>query len=197
MLKDQFDSLVSDMTFQKKRLNQHLPEFLAYLEYTKAYFDFCGVTRPVVVEVGILDGAQRIFYEQLLNAEYISIDIDPKAPATIHGDSSALSTVQEVVRMLGGRPIDLCFIDGLHTYEGAKADLNAYYPLTRHIVALHDILTPKLHPHDPVDVIRLWREILAGNKHDTLLTIQHFNPRDPREFNGRPLGIGVVVKRRS
>ena len=177
-----------------KRLNQHLPEFAAWLLFAASHLSARGVGRPVVVEIGILDGAQRRFYEELLGAEYIGLDIDPKAPAEIRGRSSDPRTAQALRERLGGRPIDVLFIDGLHTYEGAKADFEIYGAMTRHLVALHDIHTPKLHPGDPVEVYRLWAEILEGNRTDTIVEIRHHNPRRPEEFNGRPLGIGVLVK---
>ena len=196
MSKIQFKEAIEKAEVEGKRLNQHIPEFKAFLEYVNGYFKFNGISRPIVVEIGILDGVQRAFYEKILNARYLSIDIDPKAPCTILGDSRSFDTLDKLKELLNGSMIDLLFIDGLHTYEAAKSDYEMYYPLVRHIVALHDIHTTKLTPTDNVDVIRLWNEILENNKMDTLLTIQHFNPRKPTEFNGRPLGIGVIIKRR-
>ncbi len=189
-----FDEVLALMAMAGKRLNQHVPEWQAFIEYASWYFQAWGVARPVVVEIGILDGAQRRFYETILNAEYIGLDIAPGIGAEIVGDSAAPETVAKLKERLVGRPIDLLFIDGLHTYAGVKADYELYGPLTRHIIAIHDIHTPKLDPNDEVDVMRLWDEILATNKTDTIITIQHHNPRPPQEFNGRPLGIGLVLK---
>jgi hypothetical protein len=189
-----FSEILASVQRDGLRLNQHIPEFRTWLRLCAWYFQDIGVFKPVVVEIGILDGAQRRFYEQLLGAEYIGIDIDPKAPADIHGDSSAPGTIAQLQQRLDDQPMDVLFIDGLHTYEGAKADLEAYGPLCRHIIGIHDIRTPKISPQDTVNVIPLWAEIMATNKTDTILSIDHFNPRDPRAFNGRPLGIGVLLK---
>lgn len=191
---DRFNDLMASLEASGKRLNQHVPEFRAFLEYAQGYFMARGISRPIVVEIGILDGAQKRFYKYLLNAEHISIDNYPGANPDILGDSGAKSTLASLERRLAGRHVDLLFIDGLHTYEGAKSDYEKYGYLTKHIVAIHDIQTPKLDPNDEVDVMRLWNEILATNKTDTLITIQHYNPRCPEEFNGRPLGIGLVVR---
>jgi len=163
------------------RLNQHIPEWETYLEFADMVFKNRGVDRPIVVEIGILDGMQKRFYKELFNAQYISIDINPKAPANIIG-------------ILDGRKIDLLFIDGLHTYDGVKADYEIYNPLVKHITAIHDVLTPKNNPRDSVNVIDFWDELKITNTEDTLLTIQHHNNRPLNAFNGRPLGIGVVLK---
>jgi hypothetical protein len=189
-----FDELLSSVEKDGLRLNQHVPEWRTFMEIAQAYFENRGIFKPIVVEIGILDGAQRRFYEDLLGAEYIGIDVNPKSPAYILGNSAAPGTVDELKKRLGGWPIDLLFIDGLHTYAGAKADYEIYGPLTKHLIAIHDIHTPKLWPGDPVDVARLWTEILETNKTDTIITIQHHNPRRPEEFNGRPLGIGLILK---
>jgi hypothetical protein len=189
-----FNGLVAPLNAGGKRLNQHVPEWRTFLEYASGYFGTRNIDRPVVVEIGVLDGAQRGFYEDLLGAEYIGIDVNPKSPADIVGDSAALETVNRLAWMLGSRAIDLLFIDGCHTYEGVKADYEIYGPMTRHIVAIHDIHTPKLDARDKTEVFRLWNEILATNRTDTLVTIQAHNDRDPRRFNGRQLGIGLVIK---
>ena len=191
-----FKNILSDVERKRKRLNQHLPEFLAYLEYAAAYFDFNNIANPLVVEIGILDGAQEQFYKRLLFAEYISIDIDKNAPATIHGDSGDTKIFEKLMALLSGRKIDLLFIDGLHTYAGVKRDYELYSPLVSHLIGIHDVLTYKLNEKDSVDVKRWWQEMLDSNKEDTLFTIQHYNPRPPEAFNGRPLGIGIIVKGR-
>jgi len=193
-----FDGLVTSIEIEEKRLNQHIPEWRAFLELASGYFTAHGIMRPIIVEIGILDGAQRRFYENLLNAEYIGIDSGMEGTMMgnpdIAGDSRLPETLEKLKARLAGRMIDLLFIDGLHTYEGVKSDYEIYGPMTKHIIAFHDIHTPKLYPGDSVDVARLWGEILATNKTDTIITIQHHNPRHPEEFNGRPLGIGLVIK---
>jgi hypothetical protein len=189
-----FYELMAQLKREGCRLNQHIPEWRAFLEYVSGYFRVREIFRPIIVEIGILDGAQRRFYETFLGAEYIGIDIEPKGPADIIGDSADPKTVATLKTILRGRQIGLLFIDGWHTYEAVKKDYEIYGPLTKHIIAIHDIHTPPLDANDPVDVRRLWNEILAENKTDTIITIQHHNPKRMDEFNGRPLGIGLVVK---
>jgi hypothetical protein len=190
---DRFDELVASLAKEGRRLNQHLPEWRTFLECTGNYLKDRGVNRPIVVEIGILEGAQKRFYEDLLGAYHIGIDNNPHTPADIIGNSAAPQALAKLKTILGGRMIDLLFIDGLHTFEGVKADYEIYGPLTRHIVAIHDILTPKVKPTDAVDVIRFWTSLVESNKADTILTIQHYKQLRV-EFNGLPMGIGMILK---
>lgn len=187
-----FDELMASVERDGLRLNQHVPEWRVFLEYVSGYFLVHGLMRPVVVEIGILDGAQRRFYEHCLNAEYIGIDSKTegsgKGKPDILGNSRDPETRKSVETLLAGRMIDLLFIDGDHSYPGVKSDYEIYGPLTRHVIAIHDIHTPT------VDVRLLWGEILSTNRNNTLVTIQRYNPRDPNAFNGRQMGIGLIVK---
>ena len=188
------DRTEQNNTQGKNRLNQHVPEWLTFLEFVGSLFVSRDVPKPIVVEIGVLDGAQRMFYETLFDAKYIGIDINPKAPATIHGDSRKPGVLYQLKEQLNGSHIDLLFIDGLHTYEGVKSDYDIFNPLVRHVTAIHDILTPKNGPQDEVNVIPFWNELKETNTKDTLITVQHHNPKPADVFNGRPLGIGMVVK---
>lgn len=101
-------------------------------------------------------------------------------------DSHAAETVQLVNQRLGGRPIDLLFIDGDHTYAGARKDFELYWPLVAPSgwVALHDI-APQ--PKDPsIEVWRLWGEIKQQGGQTS-----EFQDDTP---NGRKIGIGLVHK---
>ncbi|GAG26087.1 unnamed protein product, partial [marine sediment metagenome] len=60
-------------------LSQSIPEWRAFLEYVYGYFRARDIKRPVVLEIGSEDNYQRRFYEELLDAEYIGIDNNPKA----------------------------------------------------------------------------------------------------------------------
>lgn len=59
----------------------------------------------------------------------------------VRANSHSASTLEETKRLLSGRPIDLLFIDGDHTFEGVKKDWEMYSPLVRAggLVAFHDV----------------------------------------------------------
>lgn len=60
----------------------------------------------------------------------------------IEGDSHSSETLKSVRAVLGGRRLDLLFIDGDHSYEGVGKDFEMYAPLVRPggLIALHDIV---------------------------------------------------------
>lgn len=60
------------------------------------------------------------------------------------GDSIDPQTVAEVERILDGRPLELLFIDSLHTVEHATAELAAYMPLLAPValVVMDDLNQP-------------------------------------------------------
>ena len=166
------------------QLGQSASEWKCFLEFVDAYFGGRGVLNPVVVEIGVLHNCQKPFYVELLNAEHVGIDRGSQAD--IVGDSRRPETVEKLKVQLTGRPIDLLFIDGDHAYASVKSDYEMYGPLTKHIIALHDI--------SGSDAGRLWEEITAIDKGNLLLTIQHYNPLTIGITAGYQMGIGLIIK---
>jgi cephalosporin hydroxylase len=60
----------------------------------------------------------------------------------VQGDSHEAVTCDAVRAALGGRPLDLLYLDGDHSFEGVAADFRLYAPLVRAggLVVLHDIV---------------------------------------------------------
>ena len=74
-------------------------------------------------------------------------------------NSHARNTLERLEAELGGRKIDFLFIDGDHTYEGARGDFESYSRLVAPggLIGFHDI---KRHPNGRGgEVYRLWAEI--------------------------------------
>ena len=122
-----------------------------------------------VVEIGVHTGGTLWAWGQCARPDAVLIGIDiylgnvnPAASGDarvrlIKGDSRAESTITQVERELGGRPVDLLFIDGDHTYETVKTEFEMYSPLVRSggVIAFHDILIP--------EIARYWDEISHGD----------------------------------
>ena len=179
--------------FKRKELGQDPYEWLNFLEFTSSYFATRGIPRPLVVEIGIWNGLQRRFYEGLMDAEYIGIDnLKPFAPLTVTesctvpeivGDSHDRAIVECLKERLAGRPIDLLFIDGDHSYASVKQDYEFYSPLTRHIVAFHDMIGTE-------GVARFWAELWTAEKNRPFVIFH----RDSSADWVLQMGIGLLIK---
>jgi predicted O-methyltransferase YrrM len=77
----------------------------------------------------------------------------------IRGDSHKQATFDRTVNALKDSPVDLLFIDGDHSYDGAKKDFLRYRTLVRPggLIVFHDILESKI--DNDVTVAPLWQEI--------------------------------------
>jgi cephalosporin hydroxylase len=147
----------------------------------------------VIVEIGSYAGGTLWAWTQIARSVY-AVDLPPTgtyastgAPQQPHGasmvfgDSHDPLTVETLRSILQGRPIDVLFIDGDHTYEGVKADHVMYGPLVRAggLIAFHDIVA---HPGQPdIEVHRYWAETR------TPYAIEIIAPTDPPWG-----GIGVL-----
>lgn len=106
----------------------------------------------------------------------------------IRGDSHDLSTRDALVRAIPSREVDLLFIDGDHSYEGALQDFADYGETVRTggVVAFHDILP---HPNVPgCDVDRVWRDIADGYEH-----AEFTDPGETHPEWGQWGGIGALI----
>lgn len=107
----------------------------------------------------------------------------------VRGDSHDPGVQRSVRLCLGEREVDLLFIDGDHSEEGAWADFNDYSQLVAEggVIAMHDILP---HPDVPgCDVDLAWASVRAEN----WKTIEFCDANDRHPEWGQWGGIGVVV----
>ena len=144
----------------------------------------------VIVEVGS-DAGGTLWAWQQLGARVIGVDlpgagfnsglaINDHGCEIIYGDSHDPLTRQALLGVLKGRPVDMLFIDGDHTYSGVKADYDMYSPLVRAggIVALHDICD---HPHVPQCKVKAFWDSLDTSGKEEIVT-------EPATW----MGIGVI-----
>jgi predicted O-methyltransferase YrrM len=180
---------------------QHPGEIAGLLELVRAL-------RPrIVVEIGSASGGTLFLLTRVAapDALLVSIDLpggrwgggyqlwrvplyrafarDRQRIVLLRADSRAPRTAGRLVDILDGKPIDLLFIDGDHSYAGVKADFGAYAPLVRPggIVALHDIVADPDQPE--VEVARFWGEISARLPSRQLV----------ERPNQRSYGLGVIT----
>ena len=156
---------VADEAVRVRRALQKPGELAGLLERLAAH-------RPkVIVEIGSdaggtlwawsrLPGPPRVIGVDLPGGPYSSgAQLDTHGAVMIIGNSHLRQTRDLVRQQLAGELADVLFIDGDHTYAGARADYQAYRQLVAPggLIVLHDIVP---HPARPdVGVHRLWQEI--------------------------------------
>jgi hypothetical protein len=187
-----YQELLAEHRATKKTLGQTLPEWQMFLEFAAAYFRERVPAGPMVVEIGTLDQSQKRFYEGLLGATHIGIDINGSAQGRpdIVGDSRDPRTYAELQRRLDGRPIDLLFLDGNHTYDYVKFEFETYGALTLHLIAFHDLFETQ---EPGLEVGRFWLELMTKEKLHPMLTFWAHNS-SKTIWPGHEMGIGLFIK---
>jgi predicted O-methyltransferase YrrM len=92
----------------------------------------------------------------------------------VFGDSRAAGTRQ--LAMLGG-PYDAVFIDGDHSRDGVEEDWKRYGPMSRGIVAFHDVCSDGVRLTGPGALFRI---LAATRRHETI------------SVDAKRRGIGVI-----
>ncbi len=171
----------------------------------------------VVVEIGTARGGMLFCFSQLAarDATLVSIDL-PGAPNCggqtpgerevfasfgpltqqfhfIPEDSHLATTREHLLAILGGRGIDLLFIDGDHSYEGCLADFEMYSSLVspQGIIAFHDIcLFPGEWPGTGVGLA--WQEVKARYGGEEIIDPEGVTTPELQPGQRWRWGIGVV-----
>jgi len=184
-----FDKLMKPKPFQFR------PEWRTFLEICEAYLKRHEIKNPIVVELGIWRDRQRKFYEKFFGAHYIGIDFSNiQGTPDILGNTHDPKTLDALKKRLKGRPINILFIDGGHSYEDVKEDFETYSPLCTDIIALHDIESYRYLKGKRTKVWKFWdklkikvRKGMKGYRHLLLISIH--------QYRGGNMGIGVIIKK--
>lgn len=172
-------------------LAQDKSEWTAFLEFVQAYFINREILNPIIVEIGLMHNSQRKYYQHLMNAEHIGIDVNINCSPDILGDSQSDETMETLKGRLSGRKIDLLFIDGDHSYKAVKKDYSLFRPMVKHLIAFHDIRAT-----NNSEVIKLWGEISKNkfNKHMSIEFNRYNDGANMAEGKFVDMGIGLLIK---
>jgi hypothetical protein len=135
---------------------RHGPNVL--MGYTEiAYFEaiLAQIKPQCAIEVGTETGATLAIIAKHAK-KVVSIDIDPRVKTTLEGQfknvvfitGSSHTALPEVLKRVAemNTPIDFIFIDGDHSAEGVREDIEHvlnYRPKTRLVVMMHDSFNPE------------------------------------------------------
>lgn len=164
----------------------------------RRFFTMIETLQPkVVLEIGTGAGGMLLLFTRIAAADATIVTIDLRggeygggyaawrAPLyqsfarpdqsirLVRADSHAPATVDRVRELLGGRAVDILFIDGDHSYQGVKTDLENYRPLLAAdgLTAFHDIV--EADPRMGLEVSKLWRELKP--RFDTLEIVESWD----------------------
>lgn len=179
--------------------HQRKQEILCFLELAS------GIAPRVVMEIGTAQSGTNFLLGEVLTSAELILAVDLKVRnqpllnafsrpslkrVCIEGSSYGVDTVARVREVLAGRSIDVLFIDGDHTYEGVKADFDAYLPLVSDggLIAFHDIIDDHQTRYGRSsggwagEVPRFWREVRVNRNTCEFV--------EDQEQDG--MGIGVI-----
>jgi predicted O-methyltransferase YrrM len=148
-----------------------------------------SVHPKVIVEIGCGQGGtlwtwQAAFPDAAVYAVTLNRrGVHEHGSTLLEGDSRDRATLQRLKDQLGGRKVDVLFIDGDHSSAGARSDWDMYSPLVRPggLVLVHDIACAA----EP-EVAPVWERIKQEASEDGL-TVTEIVSR-----THRPVGFGIV-----
>jgi predicted O-methyltransferase YrrM len=122
--------------------------------------------------------------KQQLWTDFLGGIIEQVFYTKIDGDSHSYDTIRTVKETLR-HPLDFLFIDGDHTYEGAKQDYISYMPFVKKggMIVFHDI-NPREESKEQLGSVKLWQELRESN----------MRTKEIIAGDSRGMGIGILYK---
>lgn len=150
-LAERVDLVLSDPIFGAMQRSHEITELLAMLQRNPpqyiceigtasggTLFLLARVSRPGALLLSVDKGLS--LERSLVHAHFAA---EAQRVISMRGDSCSPEIIERVRSALGGRLLDLLFIDGDHTYDGVEADFTNYVPFVAKggLIVIHDIVT--------------------------------------------------------
>jgi cephalosporin hydroxylase len=185
---------------------KHLTAFQEKNEYEQL-MDWAIAGQPrVIVELGTAQGGTLLGWARIATELVVSVDLehgihgggypaqkqrlyrefghgrDGVTIELVQADSQSAGTRCKVESILGGRPVDILFIDADHRLEGVRRDFALWSPLVRAggFVVFHDIVKHNASENCHVDA--LWAELRTQYASFEIVT----------DHNQGYAGIGII-----
>jgi predicted O-methyltransferase YrrM len=135
----------SEITQFLGRLSQRPPATVLEIGTYKGgtFFLFTRVATADALMVSLdLPCGQNDGYPAWRERLYRGFARDQQRLEVVRDNSHDPRTMKKIRQLLDGRPLELLFIDGDHSYQGVKADFELYSPLVspEGVIAFHDIV---------------------------------------------------------
>lgn len=176
----------AELTEFATRVKRHAPRVVVEIGTARGgtLFVLCRMAADdaKIVSIDLPAGAGGAGYPEWKLPILESFAKDGQKLQFLRADSHSDDTLESVRSKLAGEPIDLLFIDGDHSYDGALSDFSRYSQLVRPggLICMHDVVpNPST---EAIEVDRVWEHVSSGGQAEVI--------RDPA--NLQKFGIGVL-----
>jgi predicted O-methyltransferase YrrM len=160
------------------------------------FYTLCQVADPAALLVSIdLPGAPNCGGQTEMERRVFRTFAGPGQQVVFIPENSQFYTTRQKLRdALGGKQIDLLFIDGDHSYGGVRCDFEMYGDMVSPtgIIALHDICMVPENWGPGAEVGLFWREIKRSHRTREIIDRGGVVTRARKPSERYAWGIGVV-----
>jgi predicted O-methyltransferase YrrM len=160
------------------------------------FYTLCQVADPEALLISIdLPGAPNCGGQTEMERRVFRTFAGPRQQVAFIPENSQFHTTREKLRdALGGKPIDLLFIDGDHSYGGVRSDFEMYGDMVSPtgIIALHDICMVPENWGPGAEVGLFWREIKRRHRTREIIDRGGVVTKARKPSERYAWGIGIV-----